>query len=179
MKNSFWGLIWSSLREVNNSILTILSYAISILLAVVAGKASVPLYLVIIIVTLSLLITATLIRALEKALDEYAKVKQSVIPKILRVQKDASNNLQCLLEASDLFDVEMVISFYYTDNDGFERLIGEGFVEVINKDGRIQTVIDQPQPGYQNILDGLVNNDTRVIQATRVRFGTRRKHTPP
>ena len=179
MKNNFWGLIWSSFREVNNSILTILSYAISILLAVVASKASVPLYLLIIIVTLSVLIIATLVRALEKALEEYAKMKQSMIPKILRVQKDANNNIECLLEASDLFAAQSMISLYYTDEDDFERLIGVGFVDSINNKGRIQVVIDEPEITYQNILDKLANNDLKVMQKTRVSPSAIKKYNQP
>jgi hypothetical protein len=179
MKNNFWGLIWSSFREVNNSILTILSYAISILLAVVASKASVPLYLLIIIVTLSLLIIATLVRALEKALEEYAKMKQSMIPKILRVQKDANNNIECLLEASDLFAAESMISLYYTDEDDFERLIGVGSVRYINNKKRIQVVIDEPKITYQNILDKLANNDLKVMQKTRVSPSVIKKFNQP
>ena len=179
MKNNFWGLIWSSFREVNNSILTILSYAISILLAVVASKASVPLYLLIIIVTLSLLIIATLVRALEKALEEYAKMKQSMIPKILRVQKDANNNIECLLEASDLFAAQSMISLYYTDEDDFERLIGVGFVQSINNKKRIQVVIDEPKITYQYILDKLANNDLKVMQKTRVSPSVIKKYNQP
>jgi hypothetical protein len=179
MKNNFWGLIWSSFREVNNSILTILSYAISILLAVVASKASVPLYLLIIIVTLSVLIIATLVRALEKALEEYAKMKQSMIPKILRVQKDANNNIECLLEASDLFAAQSMISLYYTDEDDFERLIGVGSVRYINNKKRIQVVIDEPKITYQNILDKLANNDLKVMQKTRVSPSVIKKFNQP
>ena len=179
MKNNFWGLIWSSFREVNNSILTILSYAISILLAVVASKASVPLYLLIIIVTLSVLIIATLVRALEKALEEYAKMKQSMIPKILRVQKDANNNIECLLEASDLFAAESMISLYYTDEDDFERLIGVGSVRYINNKKRIQVVIDEPKITYQYILDKLANNDLKVMQKTRVSPSVIKKFNQP
>ena len=179
MKNNFWGLIWSSFREVNNSILTILSYAISILLAVVASKASVPLYLLIIIVTLSVLIIATLVRALQKALEEYAKMKQSMIPKILRVQKDANNNIECLLEASDLFAAESMISLYYTDEDDFERLIGVGSVRYINNKKRIQVVIDEPKITYQYILDKLANNDLKVMQKTRVSPSVIKKFNQP
>jgi len=149
--------------------LTILSYAISILLAVVASKASVPLYLLIIIVTLSVLIIATLVRALQKALEEYAKMKQSMIPKILRVQKDANNNIECLLEASNLFAAQLMISFYYTDEDGFEVLIGEGFVKNVQSDQKIQTVLDQPEAGYQNVLDRLANNEDKIIQRIKVK----------
>jgi hypothetical protein len=116
---------------------------------------------------------------LEKALEEYAKMKQSMIPKILRVQKDANNNIECLLEASDLFAAESMISLYYTDEDDFERLIGVGSVRYINNKKRIQVVIDEPKITYQNILDKLANNDLKVMQKTRVSPSVIKKFNQP
>lgn len=107
------------------------------------------------------------------------EIKQRIIPKILRVQKDANNNIQCLLEASDLFAAQSIISLYYTDEDDFERLIGVGFVESINNKGRIQVVIDEPEITYQNILDKLANNDLKVIQQTRVSPSAIKKYNQP
>jgi hypothetical protein len=130
-------------------------------------------------VTLSVLIIATLVRALQKALEEYAKMKQSMIPKILRVQKDANNNIECLLEASDLFAAQSMISLYYTDEDDFERLIGVGFVQSINNKKRIQVVIDEPKITYQYILDKLANNDLKVMQQTRVSPSVIKKYNQP
>jgi len=118
---------------------------------------------------MAILAIATLCKALQTALEEYQRVKQNIIPKILRVQKDANNNIQCLLEASNLFAAQLMISFYYTDEDGFEVLIGEGFVKNVQSDQKIQTVLDQPEAGYQNVLDGLANNDDTIIQRIKVK----------
>jgi hypothetical protein len=62
-----------------------------------------------------------------------------------------------------------MISFYYTDEDGFEVLIGEGVVKNVQSDQKIQTVLDQPEAGYQNVLDGLANNDLKIIQRIKVK----------
>jgi len=107
------------------------------------------------------------------------EIKQRIIPKILRVQKDANNNIRCLLEASDLFAHKSMISLYYTDEDDFERLIGVGFVDSINNKGRIQVVIDEPEITYQNILDKLANNDLKVMQQTRVSPSVTKKYNQP
>jgi hypothetical protein len=164
MKNSFWGLIWSSLREVNNSILTVLSYGLAILFAVVAGKEPIPLYKVTIMGTVALLALATLVRALEKALEENAKVKRSLIPKIVRVQRKSNGEIVFLLEPSELFAHDIYISFYYMDDDGYENRIGIGFVKLIQTDGKIQAVLHQPDSNHQNIINALDGNDPKLIE---------------
>jgi hypothetical protein len=169
MKNSFWGLIWSSFSVIQTFWLGLLGFVASILAWAFAGQTPIPLVVVFVIITIALLAIATLIRALRTALEEYQRVKQNVIPKILRVQKDANNNIQCLLEASDLFAVQMMVSFYYTDEDGFEVLIGKGFVKNVQSDQKIQIILDQPEASYQNVLDGLANNDPKIIQKIKVR----------
>jgi cell division protein FtsL len=212
MKNSFWGLIWSSFNEIQGVLLGLLGFLGSIALIRYPFNTSIPLDLVIIVSFFTLLLIATLLSAVNTLLRQKQKlesevrqlqetnqklesevrqlqetnqkldniIKQGVSPKILRAKKDGNNNFVCLLEASNLFVIEMLISFYYTDEDGFERLIGEGFVEYINpNDGKIQAIIDKPKTVYQTILDRLVNNDSKVFQATVVRPGILRKHTPP
>jgi hypothetical protein len=169
MKISFWGLIRSSFSVIQTFWLGLLSFALSLIAWFVSAQTPIPLVVVFVIITVALFAIATLIRALRTALEEYQKVKQSVIPKILRVQKDANNNIQCLLEASDLFAAQLMISFYYTDEDGFEVLIGEGFVKNVQSDRKIQAILDQPEAGYQKILDKLVNNDFKIIQEVRIR----------
>ena len=102
------------------------------------------------------------------------------IPKILRVQKDQETGLiRCLLEHSDLFVTGITISFYYTDEDGYERFIGGGFVQNIQSDGKIQAIIDQPYEVYQEVLDKLANNDHNVLERTKVRIGIIKEFNQP
>ena len=169
MKNNFWGLIWSSFLGIQSLVLGFLGFVASLLVWAFAGQTPIPLVVLFVIITIAILVIATLITALQTALEEYQRVKQNIIPKILRVQKDANNNIQCLLEASNLFAAQLMISFYYTDEDGFEVLIGEGVVKNVQSDQKIQTVLDQPEAGYQNVLDGLANNDDTIIQRIKVK----------
>jgi hypothetical protein len=169
MKNNFWGLIWSSFSVIQTFWLGLLGFVASLLAWAFAGQTPIPLVVLFVIITIAILVIATLIRALQTALEEYQRVKQNIIPTILRVQKDANNNIQCLLEASNLFAAQLMISFYYTDEDGFEVLIGEGFVKNVQSDQKIQTVLDQPEAGYQNVLDRLANNDLKIIQRIKVK----------
>ena len=169
MKNNFWGLIWSSFSVIQTFWLGLLGFVASVLAWAFAGQTPIPLVVLFVIITMAILAIATLCKALQTALEEYHRVKQNIIPKILRVQKDANNNIQCLLEASNLFAAQLMISFYYTDEDGFEVLIGEGFVKNVQSDQKIQTVLDQPEAGYQNVLDRLANNEDKIIQRIKVK----------
>lgn len=179
MKNNFWGLIWSSLLGIQSLVLGFLGFVASLLAWAFAGQTPIPLVVLFVIITIAILAIATLYKALQTALEEYHRVKQNIIPKILRVQKNANNNILCLLEASDLFAPLSMISLYYTDENDFEALIGVGFVESINNEKRIQVVIDEPKITYQNILDKLTNNDLTVMQKTRVSPSVIKKFNQP
>ena len=180
MKDSFWGLIWSSFWDIQSFSIGCLSLVFTLVFAALAGKTPIPLYLVLILGTLALLIIATLMRAVDKAIKEYKKIKHSLIPRITRVRKgQIPGIIVCLLEKSDLFANLMLISCFYTDDDGFENLIGEGYVENIQSDGQIQIVIDQPDFSQQDILNRLVNNDKKILDRTVVKPGTRKKFNLP
>ncbi len=62
------------------------------------------------------------------------------------------------------------MSFYYLDSEGFEILIGIGYVKDIRvSDGKIQAMVHKPESSYQDILDKLGNNDSNVIKNTFVK----------
>ena len=197
MKNNFWGIIWSSFNEIQGVLLGLLGFLGGIALIRYPDHTSIPLDLVIVVSFFTLLLIATLLSAVNTLLRQKQKleaevkqlqevnqkleteIKQRIIPKILRVQKNANNHILCLLEASDLFAPLSMISLYYTDENDFEALIGVGFVESINNEKRIQVVIDEPKITYQNILDKLTNNDLTVMQKTRVSPSVIKKFNQP
>ncbi len=191
MKDSFWGFIWQSFLEIYAVPATFLGIIVSVLAWIISSKTQVSLALVITIAVFTLIIIITLFHAAYKAFRYTKKLKSDLeevretnenlvnevnkwrIPKILRVQKNQNTEfILCLLESSDLFAIKIRVSFYYTDEDGFERFIGVGFIENIQTDGKIQAVMNQPFSTYQNILDRLANNDNRVVERTIIRPGT-------
>ncbi len=116
------------------------------------------------VIIISILLIATLIRALDKAFENYKDIKQNLIPKIKYVRKEESTGfIICLLEHSDLFATDLMISVFYTDEFGFEALVGVGYIINVQIDRKIQAVINQPISTYQDILDKLANNDNTVL----------------
>jgi low affinity Fe/Cu permease len=166
MKNNFWGFIWQSFLEIYAVPATFLGILISILAWIISAKTQISLALVITIAVFTVIIIITLfhsaykafrrIKQLESDLQETEQINQNLVnelnqlnqlknPKILRVEKqEDTDSLICLLEESGLFVVEALISFYYIDEDGFEILIGGGFIQAIQSDGKMQAKIDKP-----------------------------------
>ncbi len=175
MKNSFWGLIWQSFLDIQGIPLSVFGIFISILLSRFPVTTSISLDLVIVIGLVFILLILTLIKALDTIVREYQRIENDIIPKIQVVKQDPTTKSPiCLLEFSEIFGVNLSISFYYTDEDGFEILIGEGFIKNIQRDGKIQAVLDKPQQDYQEVIDKLANNDQKILEKTVVKPGVTR-----
>lgn len=140
MKSSFWRLIWSSFWEIQGFWIAFLSLTITIILAIFVGKTPVSLYWLLIIVIFGSLIIATLFKALNKLLrnfdkvskeldelsKEYEKLERNIFPKIIVARKQSNTEIWLLLEASAIFSNDIFISFFYTDDDGYECFIALG-----------------------------------------------------
>jgi hypothetical protein len=177
MKKSVWGLLWSSFLEVQTFWFGFLGVLFAILFSVVTGKVSIPLYIVIIIVTIFLLVTSSLYRTLNVVYHDYKHLRK---PEILSVQIDKKTNfIVCLFENSDLFATDLGVSFYYIDEYNFEVLIGVGYVKTVQSDGKVQVVIDYPDPAYQDIVTRLGNGDRQVIEKIFIRLGIPRNFNQP
>ncbi|MGK7881155.1 MAG: hypothetical protein AB4060_13785 [Crocosphaera sp.] len=164
MKNSFWGLIWSSFWEIQGFLIGFLSLSVTIVLAIFVGNTPIPLYWFFIVISVALLIIATLLKALNTT--------KNILPKILVTRTDEETGcIECLLEPSKILGYDMYVSFYYTDSYGFEALIGVGYIKDIQSNGKIKALIDQPVSAYEDILKQLANNNNQVIKQTIVRPG--------
>ncbi|MEL6496186.1 MAG: hypothetical protein AAFQ41_13850, partial [Cyanobacteria bacterium J06623_7] len=84
MKNNFWSLIWSSFNEIQGSLITFIGIFVSVLLARFPVKTQIPLDIFIIAILIFLLIIATLIKAINKILEQVNKLS---IPKILSARR--------------------------------------------------------------------------------------------
>lgn len=176
MKKNFGDLIWSSFFEIQGVLIGFLGIGITIGLSRFSFNTQIPLDLVIAIAFFMLLLVATLTQASYqsvKTAQELSQLQKSVIPKILYVKKEESSKapfqLRCLLGNSALFSNDTCISFYYTDDEGFERLIGMGVVLTVQDNGKVQALLDIPILGYQDILEKLGNNDLTIINRTVVK----------
>lgn len=190
MRDSFWGLIWQSFLEINGILLGFLGVIVSLITWSFLLKTQISLNLVVIVFIFLVIMIITLLEAVYKAfkqskkleseinkLQEYNQelelaIHRRIIPKIVYVKKEETTGfILCLLEKSDLFATDLVISIFYTDEYGFEALIGVGYIKNVQNDGNIQALITQPNEIYQDILDQLASNNQRILDKIVIRPG--------
>jgi len=190
MKDNFWSLIWSSFLDIQGILIGFLGVVITIVLSRFPVKTNIPLDLAIVILFFILLLIVTLFKAASKSFSEYkkakvefekltirndeleAKVNRRLLPKILLARQPQGKTgleIECLLENSELFSNDTFISFYYTGEDEFERLIGTGVVRTVQANGKIQALMDKPVIVYQDILEQLARNDAKILDRTVVK----------
>jgi hypothetical protein len=73
-----------------------------------------------------------------------------------------------LLEKSELFGHDAVVSMYHLGEKGFEELAGVGHVLNIQEDGKIQVLIDNVVACHE-IFSKLAGNDATVLAKVRVK----------
>ena len=106
-----------------------------------------------------------------KAARESFSARRSALPRV-QVVVDASRDISggsviILLEPSDLFSHNTLVSFYLRSGDGFERFMGIGKVRHVQEDGRIQAeILDWEK---EDVLMKLKANDSTILRRILVK----------
>jgi len=156
MKETFGSLLWSSFRQIYGPIVSVLSVFFAMLFWVFLPITSTPLIYLVIIG----LITFIIILTLGQATYTSFKTSQKELPRVINSKTDQkTGNIICVLEPSILFSQGIAVTFYYVSDDEFEIRIGIGQVILIQRNGKIQVLLDRPISGQEAILEGLGNNN--------------------
>ena len=91
--------------------------------------------------------------------------RKGVLPKVIEGRLPYTNNQNakalCILEYSELYSYNVVVTFYYRW-DNFEEIIGYGWV--INVQEKvIQIEMDEVLNGHEDIVQGITQNDAIVL----------------
>lgn len=165
MEKGFWNLIYSSFREIGGYVITIIGIPLALLLWCVSPNKNISLGWVLPIGLVCLILIVTLCNAIYKSL------RMSKLPKVLYGGKSSiqGTKCSCLLEPSELFSYNVLVSFYYIDDDGFERLIGLGAVLHIQEDNKIQVIMNQVFKGYEKQVEKIAQNNARILAKIKVK----------
>lgn len=165
MKDPFWTYLWSSFRATQNIVIGGFGLVLAFLAWIFSPDYSIPLSVVVIVSLIALVFVVTLFDAASKIY-----TSKSQLPEIVRVYSDRIDPLpMCLLDRSQLFSFGTSVSFYYVEDEKFERLIGTGTVENIQDDGYIQVRLTHTMEGNEDIFASLLNNDKNILQRVRVK----------
>lgn len=168
MKNYFLGLYQSFLR-IHGVPVILLGICLGVISFIYSPTDSLSLKVVVPISIVSFLLLVTLIdnsiQNFKKISNILPKVKQARVPPSL--YSDAIAIL--LLEPSDIFAHETLVSIYYLEND-FESLIGVGFILTIQENGLIQVLVKKAiEEQGKNIWESICRNDVTILSKLQVK----------
>jgi hypothetical protein len=99
------------------------------------------------------------------------RMNQSASPRVrvARQMRGANTHVICLLDTSPMFAMGMAVSFFDTDQNGFEVQIGIGEVVSIQENGFIQVALVLPTSGYEDVVNKIANNEKGTLETIRVK----------
>lgn len=167
MNKSFWGFVWSNFLKIQGVFLSVVGIALWFF----TPQANIPLGLTLLILILSLVLIITFAST---AYELFTTNKQLFpLPRVLLSKKITAKNQTIdfifLLEPSELFSNDALVSFYYFGDDNFEQLIAIGRVRNIQQDSKVQVEVIYSISGSEDILNNLEQNDKVTLKRTRVK----------
>lgn len=154
-----------SFERIQGAILSGLGLLVTILAWIFKPETTLPLIVVLPICAIACLAILTLIGAVFQSL-----ILKNRLPAVRYVRKAVSgHDLVLLLDPSELFSQNAVVSFYHLGDAGFEQFIGIGSVLNIQEDQRIQVAMSQTVDGYDDVLEGLQQNRSTMLEKIRVK----------
>ena len=161
-------LFWRSVRKTSGPLITALGLAISLIAWLVAPETSVPLWIVVVIVALSIGVVAA---ALDAMFESMAAVGQS-LPSVKWTgpPPSAYENAVALLilEQSELFAQGSLVSIYRR-TDLYEELIGIGWVVAVQQNRSIQVAVRRVLDSATDVLPRLLQSDASLIRSLLVK----------
>lgn len=163
MKRNFWSLIWSSFMKIQGILIGFIALVATVAVWIFPANINISLGLVLPV----LIICIIAILTFANAANEIFKMSERILPKVI-LGTTLQANVLCLLEPSELFSHDTLVSFYYVENS-FEKLIGIGTVLNIQEDGKIQVSMINHIEGFDEIIIKLGQNDNTILDNIKVK----------
>jgi len=155
MRETLFDLLWRNFLKIHGLIGG--GIILAVLLWIFPPEIIVSLRIAIPILIILVLVIITLFAATYESFNS----RQKILPSILYSRREPNQLLKCLLEPSELFSQNSLVSFYFYNDDDFEVLIGIGKVESIHENnGKIQIELQSYDPNQEDLINSLGNNDT-------------------
>jgi len=148
--------------------LTLLSLVLGFVLWIFKASDCMPLWASMPIIILLVMILFVLYDSLRTS------IKSKRMPKVRSAKESASDiegtrRLTLLIEQSDLFYINTMVTLYGQEND-FEIQLGLGYVETINDKGFIQVLVfEEPAGVNDDFWKGIAKNNKDDLSRLRIR----------
>ena len=167
--NNYFLDLYQSFTRIHGVPVTLLSIGIGVIAFVFSPTDKVSLKVVVPLCVIAFLVLITLI---DNSLQNWKKIS-NILPKVKQARTptalyDGAKAI-LLLEPSDIYAHETLVSVYYLEND-FERLIGVGFILTIQGNGLIQVLVNKTiEEQGENIWESICQNDVTVLSKLHVK----------
>ena len=94
---------------------------------------------------------------------QYFQKAQNILPKLILVKTIENMGVICLFEPSQLYSHNAIVSLFF-DDEGYERLIGLGYVFNVQEDKHIQILITRWMSGQEEIRGKLEDGNAQVLE---------------
>lgn len=163
MNKSIGHYIWESFKKVWGVPAIFLGIVLSYLSWTQSPDSTIKLSFFVLILSTLVIVIITLINL---SINLYNKSIENKLPIIKLTRQpfyDDNSQLLLLLEPSDLFSFDSVVSIYKLDND-FEQLFGIGKVINIQENGMIQVGLIEVIGSGSETFKKLANNDKELLE---------------
>lgn len=140
----------------------------ALLFYLVAPNSTMPIWIAVVLTIVLLLVIFVVLQALRIQFSASA----SEMPRLITVigSGDGEELPILLLEASELFGTENFVSIYHKDDaNGFEVLVGYGYVRTVQLDQKIQVQVLEWFSGNDDITDKIEGRVVDALNCTIVR----------
>ncbi|PYT04252.1 MAG: hypothetical protein DMF60_15840, partial [Acidobacteria bacterium] len=152
---------------------------VGVVLAIVFSNVDLSWRMILLILLVCVIILVALAHSTFELLQKLreAEWRPPRIRTVLKPPKQGKNApLLCIVEPSDLFYHDALVSIYCTDQFDVEHLIGIGNVVIIQDDGLIQVELILPIETQREVVELLSNNNAGTLQRTKVRPNIPRRY---
>jgi hypothetical protein len=175
MTTSIWRLLATAFFKTQGPLIGALGLVLAVLTWVIPldAKATVSVLTVVrwtaVPALIGILLLATLLRAIlvARTLTQLPRVLHA---RAVALGPDGSSGILLLLDRSELFGHDAVVSVYHVDSSDFEELVGVGHVRNIQEDGKIQILLgERVTAASHDTVNKLALNDAAVLARVKVK----------
>lgn len=201
MDRSFWALLWESLKSVYSAIIGIASLVVSVVLWLYVPdtqaslRVIVPLTILVLVLLLAAVVTllnAALeanreanaerrnYEAVQAEYNDYKARGGGGLPRVIEGRNPLPGTeaaLLCILDPSELFSYDTMVSFFSVSRQGVEVLVGIGFVTHVQDDRKIHATMMLVEDGQEDFAERLRQNESEAVRTTLVKPGFPRRYT--
>ena len=94
---------------------------------------------------------------------QYYQRTQNILPKLILVKTIENRGVICIFQPSELYSNNAIVSLFF-DDEGYERLIGLGYVFNVQEDKHIQILITRWMSGQEEIRGKLEDGNAQVLK---------------